>query len=411
MTTPTTPTPPAAVTTQVCIVGGGPAGLTLGLDLARRGCRVVVVEQSAKYTRHFRGESVSPDSVRLLDRLGLLQKISAKLNYEETERFEISDGGRPVLAVDFRDLSPTGYLPIELPQQVLLEVLAEAAEAEESFTLLRRSTAVELLEEGGRVTGVRCNGPGGATDIRADLTVGADGRFSRILKLSKLPCRTTPLGRDVVWFKLPLPPQWDSATVHVRIDADQHALLLPTHPGQVRVGLNIPKGGLKAFRAGGLATLHTRVTALAPELGPAVREHITTWSDVQLLDIFTTTVPRWSRPGLVLIGDAAHTLSPVLGQGVNHAVIDAITLGPLIGAALGAGNRAARLTAATERFQRIREPDVRRARRIQLAQERAFALSSRPAVSARQVLYRIVNSQQWLKHRIWRRVYYTLRTA
>ncbi|WP_316744898.1 FAD-dependent monooxygenase [Streptomyces sp. MK7] len=397
------------IDTQVCVVGGGPGGLMLGLELARRGCDVVVVEQSTKFTRHFRGESVSPDSVRLLDQRGLLEEISARLDFEETRRFEISDGGRRVLEVDFRDLSPTGYLPIELPQQILLDVLAEAAARHPGFTLLRGSSATGLVEEGGRVVGVRCGGgQDGGTQIRAALTVGADGRFSRVLRQSGLAHKKTPLNRDVLWCTLPFPDTWDRSTVRVRIDGDQHALCLPTHPGLVRVGLNIPKGGLKEFRGLGINALRSRLSSLVPELAPAAAEHITGWNSMMLLDIFTTSVPQWSRPGLVLIGDAAHTLSPVLGQGVNHAVIDAVTLAPLVARALRSSDRSGLLDAATQRFQHLRSPHVEQARKVQLAQERAFSVSSAPAVRVRQGLYTLIDSNDWLKRRVWRRVYYTL---
>ncbi|MFF3838326.1 FAD-dependent monooxygenase [Streptomyces sp. NPDC001930] len=399
---------------QVCVVGGGPGGMMLGLELALRGCRVVVVEQSTKFTRHFRGESVSPDSVRLLDRRGLLQEIRTRLDFEETRRFEISDGRRRVLEVDFEKLTPTGYLPIELPQQILLDVLADAAARHPHFTLLRGSSATALIEEGGRVVGVRCSGgkegrgDQEGTEIRAALTVGADGRFSRMLRLSGLAHTKTPLDRDVLWCTLPFPDAWDRGTVRVRIDGNQHALCLPTHPGLVRVGLNIPKGGLKEFRRLGVGALRSRLASLVPELAPAAEEHITDWSSMMLLDIFTTSVPQWSRPGLVLMGDAAHTLSPVLGQGVNHAVIDAVTLARLVAPVLDAPVRSGRLDAATLRFQQLRGPHVERARKVQLAQERAFSVSSGPAVRARQGLYTLIDSTDWLKRRIWRRVYYTL---
>ncbi|PIB12317.1 hypothetical protein B1C81_02400 [Streptomyces sp. HG99] len=391
------------------MIGGGPGGLMLALQLARRGNRVVVVEQSARYKRHFRGESISPDSVRLLDRLGLMNAIAARGEFARTNRFEISDGGAAALRVDFRDISPDGSLPTEIPQQVLLEVLAEEAARHPGFTLLRRHSVTGLLRSAdGRITGARCTGPDGPLDIHADLTVGADGRFSSVLELSGLPFTRKPLGRDVLWFKVPLPDTWDDDTVRVRIDRDRHALMLPTHPRSLRVGLNIPKGGLKQVRAQGLPALHGQITAFAPELGPAVRTHITRWSDLSLLDIFTTSVPRWSRDGLVLIGDAAHTLSPILGQGVNHAIMDALALAPLVSDALTAPDRRQRLATALTRFQKLREPAVERTRRTQSAQERAFGLSSAPAVQARQRVYRLVNSQKWLKHWLWRRIYYTL---
>lgn len=400
-------TGPETRTAQVCVVGGGPGGLMTALELARSGCEVVVVEQSAKFTRHFRGESISPDSVRLLERRGLMTAIEKQIDIERTNRFEIMDGGRPVLGVDFGALAADGVLPVELPQQILLETLADEADGYPSFTLLRHTSVVGLIEEDGRVAGVRCTGEGPA-EIRAALTIGADGRFSKVREFAGLAYNKIGLGRDVLWFTLPFPSEWDRATARVRISGDHHALLLPTYPDMVRVGLNIPKGGLKAFRANGIEALHARVDQLAPELGAGVRERITSWRDVLLLDIFTTTMPRWSRPGLILIGDAAHTLSPILGQGVNHAIMDATTLAPLVLSALAEPRPQRALAAAARRFQRVREPYIRRTRRVQLMQERAFSISSGPLVRARQRVYRFVDSHAQLKRRIWRRVYHAM---
>src|SRR5206468_8409214 len=126
-----------------------------------------------------------------------------------------------------------------------------------------------------------------------------------------------------VWMKLPLPREWDPETYRIRINGDRHGLFIPTYPDLLRVGFNIPKGGLKELRQQGIAALYARLDELAPELTEAARAAITGWSDTSLLDIFTSIVPQWSRPGLALIGDAAHTLSPILGQGVNHALMDA----------------------------------------------------------------------------------------
>jgi 2-polyprenyl-6-methoxyphenol hydroxylase-like FAD-dependent oxidoreductase len=393
------------LTVDVCVVGGGPAGLALGLELARHGCEVAVVEQSGHFNRSFRGESVSPDAVLLLDRLGVLDTIRAA-GALVTRRMEITENGRRVLYADFDDFDCRYRHPMEIPQPTLLGVLEHEASQHANFSFIQHTSVTSLLEAGGEVAGIRTNGRDGELEIRARLTVGADGRYSKVLGMSGLPFRRLPLERDVIWMKLPLPASWGTETYRIRIKGGSHGLFIPTYPDLMRVGFNIPKGGLKQLRQQGLEELYARLDELAPELSDLVRTAITSWSDTSLLDIFTSVVPRWSRPGLVLIGDAAHTLSPILGQGVNHALVDAVTLAPLVADAVKHGRDV--ITAATAEFQRIREPDVRRSRSLQLRQERMFTFASPPGVLLRTMIYRALDSSSLLRNRVLGDVYFPL---
>ncbi|MGW3268205.1 FAD-dependent oxidoreductase [Streptomyces sp. NPDC001056] len=398
------------LTAEVCVVGGGPAGLTLAVELAKRDVSVVVLEQSGHFDRSFRGESVSPDSVWLLDELGVLDRLNGA--YQQMHRMEIVDSGSTVLSADFRRFRFPHPYPVEMPQPALLSALAALGQEEhpEHFVLVRRATATRLLRSadgGGPVTGVTARTPEGEITVRAALTVAADGRFSKVREMAGLPYTKLPLDRDVVWLKLPFPPEWDDRTYRIRIRGDQHGLFIPTHPNSVRVGFNIPKGGLKALRAQGLPALYERLDLLAPELSGSVRSEIRSWSDTSMLDIFTALVPRWSMPGLVLIGDAAHTLTPILGQGVNHAIIDAVTLAPLVREAIDAGGDEAALLRACEEFQRAREEAVGRSRGLQLRQERLFALHGAGGV-LRRSLYRVVDQSQKLKEKVLGGAYFQL---
>ncbi|MEV0777541.1 FAD-dependent oxidoreductase [Streptomyces sp. NPDC050428] len=398
------------LTADVCVVGGGPAGLTLAVELAKRSVSVVVVEQSGHFDRSFRGESVSPDSVWLLDKLGVLGRLDGA--YQQMHRMEIVDSGSMVLRADFRRFPYPHPYPVEMPQPALLSALAALGQEEhpEHFTLVRRATATRLLRSGGEsgpVTGVVARTPEGELTVHAALTVAADGRFSKVRDMSGLPYTKVPLERDVVWLKLPFPSEWDDRTYRIRIRGDQHGLFIPTHPDSVRVGFNIPKGGLKELRAQGLPALYERLDGLAPELAESVRSEIRSWSDTSMLDIFTTMVPSWSMPGLVLIGDAAHTLTPILGQGVNHAIIDAVTLAPLVRDAIDAGGDEAALARAGAEFQRAREESVAKSRGLQLRQERLFALHGVGGV-VRRSLYRVMDRSQKLKERVLAGAYFQL---
>ncbi|MFI9076350.1 FAD-dependent oxidoreductase [Streptomyces sioyaensis] len=392
---------------DVCVVGGGPAGLALALSLVSRGHEVVVLEKSRTFERSFRGESVSPDSVWLLHKLGVLDGLRRQ-NVLDVRRIELNDAGKTVLRVDFTDFDKPFRYPVEVPQPMLLNELATTAAKHPGFTLLRQVGATDLLREGHRVIGVQGQSPDGTVEIRAKLTVGADGRYSKVRDWASLSYRKIPLERDFLWFTLRCPKAWTNDTYRVRIKGNQHAMCIPTYPDLVRVGVNIPKNGLRAWRAGGIGALHARIDELAPELSADVRDQVSGWSDTSMLEIFTTAVPKWSTPGLVLIGDAAHTLSPVLAQGVNHAIIDGVHLAPGVSHALAAPRPEETLDRACVAFQQAREPHIDRARSMQLRQERLFALSTPTAQTVRRNLYRTVDHIPPVKRRIWGSLYYGL---
>ena len=310
--------------TTCAIVGGGPAGMVLGLLLARAGVEVTLLEKHKDFLRDFRGDTVHPSTLRLLDDLGLWERFSA-LPQSRIDHLGIDADGREVTLVDFRRLrQPHPYIAM-VPQWDLLNLLAEAAAAEPTFTLRLEHEVTGLLRTGGRTTGVRYRSPAGDGQLAADLTVACDGRTSTVRRESGLPVREWPVPFDVWWFRLPR-------------DADAEYSLIPrTAPGRVlimipregyfQIAYLIPKGSDASLRARGLDTFRAEVAALAPE---AETSHLSSWDEVKLLDVKLNRLKRWHTDGLLCIGDAAHAMSPMGGVGINLAVQDAVGAATLL---------------------------------------------------------------------------------
>ncbi|AGT09200.1 FAD-dependent monooxygenase [Paracoccus aminophilus] len=318
--------------TDVLVVGAGPAGAILSDVLARQGIRVTLAERAATAERSFRGETVAALSVKIMEDLGYGDRLK-QAGYLPLEGIAFRENGRTLLSADYSRF-PIGQLPIDMPQPQLLGVAIEAARSAPSFSFLSGTQFLSLIEEDGVVKGAMLRRSGGEPyELRARLTVGCDGRFSRMRKLSGLEAKITPMERDFLWFKLPRPENWQH-TSQLVARGDRHLVILPTWPDLLRVGYNVPKGGFRDQREQGITLFQDSVAALDPRLADLVRTHIRGWDDVTLLDIFTAEMEQWSRDGLLLIGDSAHTVTPVLGQGVNLAIQDAVSFAPAIYQAL-----------------------------------------------------------------------------
>jgi 2-polyprenyl-6-methoxyphenol hydroxylase-like FAD-dependent oxidoreductase len=310
--------------TTCAIAGGGPAGMILGLLLARAGVEVTVFEKHADFLRDFRGDTVHPVTLRLLDELGLFPRFDA-LPHSKFEKAEFDINGRRVTFVDFRRLhQPHRYIAL-VPQWDLLDLLAAAGKNEPTFTLRMQTEVTGLLNDGDAIIGVRYLGPDGPGELRADLTVGCDGRTSTVRREARLTAREYPVPFDVGWFRL------DSKTevkyqLQPRASSSLTLILIPRE-GYFQAGCFLPKGGEQQLHARGIDTFRSEVAELVPE---ASVENLKSWGDVKVLDVRVNRLRRWYKKGLLCIGDAAHAMSPAGGVGINLAIADAVATARLL---------------------------------------------------------------------------------
>ncbi|MBV9315550.1 MAG: FAD-dependent oxidoreductase [Pseudonocardia sp.] len=323
--------------TTCAVVGGGPAGMILGLLLARGGVPVTVLEKHADFLRDFRGDTVHASTLTLLDELGLSAEF-ARLPHRLLEQLTFEpDVGSITISLD---RLPGNHQHIAMvPQWDLLELLATAAEREPRFTLIRNAEVTSLLTEGDRVVGVRyrdrTQGPAaGEHELRADLTVGCDGRHSVVRAAAGMHTRSFGVPIDVWWFRLP------------RHDSDQTGVIGRISTGHMAAMFDrgdywqcayvIHKGSDVQLRAAGVEALRAEFGGLVPWTRDRL-DALRSWDDVKLLDVKLDRVKRWSADGVLVIGDAAHAMSPVGGVGINLAVADAVATARLLAGPLRTG--------------------------------------------------------------------------
>src|SRR5437667_1757151 len=348
------------VSVRCCVAGGGPAGVMLGLLLARAGVEVLVLEKHADFFRDFRGDTIHPSTLEVMHELGFLEDL-LRLPHQKVPRLIAQFGELALTFADFTHL-PThcGFIAF-MPQWDFLNFLAARGARYPTFKLRMRAEVTGLIEEAGRIVGLHATTPGGPLEVRAGLFVAADGRNSVLPDKAGLKIDELGAPMDVLWFRLsrrlgdPEDPRgrFDVGRIFIMLNQGRHW----------QCGFVIPKGSLEQLQERGLQAFRDSVAQLAPFAADRVGE-ISDWDAIKLLTVQVDRLRQWYRPGLLCIGDAAHAMSPIGGVGINLVIQDAVAAANILIPELRRGSTIP--IAALRRVQRRREMPTRITQRVQL---------------------------------------------
>jgi len=333
--------------TTCCIVGGGPAGIVLALLLVRQGVRVTVLEAHEDFDRKFRGDTIHPSVLEIFDQIGLSDAL-LQLKHSRIYGPTLRAANTSFNPFDFRRLRTKFPYVMLVPQAKFLDFLSREAGKYEEFNLRFSSKVESLIEQNGAICGVRYMGRDGLHEVKAALVIGADGRFSTVRERAGIvPIKTSP-AMDILWFELP----------HLPDDAASDRVLGGFGMGRVlavfdrfdhwQVGYVFPKGTYQQVRAEGLNSLRNSIATIEPRFAKHV-ESLTDWHQFSLLSVESSFCAKWYRDGLLLIGDAAHVMSPIGGVGINYAIQDAVAAANLLGEHLKTHSTSTRDLASVQR--------------------------------------------------------------
>lgn len=348
---------------DVCIVGGGPAGTLLGHLLAKKGISTIVIERSAGVNRVFRGEHINAETEAILREHGLFEKIEELgiLRMKKVEYFSGNDIVNTILPSSVEE-----HVGIHVPQSHLLRAIIQESEQYPNFHLLFNTTVKELIKnENGYYSGVKSIKDGQEIIISSNVIVGADGRFSTVRKLAKIPTFEKTHGYDVLWAKIPAPEGWEPTTRMVLVNGHQLALFTQTG-GMIQIGWNIEEGSFPSLKKGSIQPFLEPLIESLPELKENILEHLRSWKDFVCLKVQSSRSETWVEDGLILIGDAAHTMTPTGAIGINCGMKDAHVLAPILTKALLEKNISSK---RLKIFEECRKAEINEQQEMQIRQE------------------------------------------
>lgn len=338
--------------------------MMLGLLLARAGVPVLVLEKHADFLRDFRGDTVHPSTLQVLHELGLLEDFLAR-PHDKARELSVHIGDAQARIADFSRLRTRCGFVAMVPQWEFLDFLRDHAEVHPGFGLLMRTEAHGLLDEGGRVAGVRATGPDGELEIRADLVIAADGRSSRLRAAAGLVVQDLGAPIDVLWMRIARQPS--DPTGSAGRAATGRMLVTIDRGSYWQCAYVIPKGGMETWRARGLHAFRDDLAGLAPHFAGRLEAELPSWDEVKLLSVRVDRLQRWWKPGLLCIGDAAHAMSPIGGVGINLAIQDAVAAANILAGPLADAAAPEALDALLPRVQSRRMWPTRVTQAVQVA--------------------------------------------
>lgn len=312
---------------DVCIVGGGPGGALLANLLTKNEVSVLLLERTNDFAKAFRGEHLNEEGERVLKQHGLFERIE-ELGLLKMETLEYWFNGQLMKTIE--PDPAVGHLGIHVPQAHLLEAIIKQAKTYEHFDYLLNTSVKELIQnEQGQYTAVRAVQNGEEFLIECQLIIGADGRHSTVRKQANLDVTIRDHGYDLLWARIPAPKDWKPSIKMALVD-DMQISLFTQAKGFVQIGWNIEKGSYPALRKQQFTPFIEKLCTAFPQLKTSVKEYIHSWKDFVLLDVFSSTSEQWSKNGVILIGDAVHTMTPTGAFGLNSALMDAHVLAELL---------------------------------------------------------------------------------